>query len=75
MGPCVIYLVWFSWVSFSLLYWILVADHLRVSHLVKDLPAAYYGIQGFITRADYWILCGTKFIFHTWTPLIYQHSF
>jgi hypothetical protein len=34
----VIYLVWFSWVSFSLLYWILVAECLRVT-LVWLVPS------------------------------------
>jgi len=45
----------------------LLPENLVVSYLVKDLPAAYFGIQGFITRADYWILSGAKFIFHTQT--------
>jgi hypothetical protein len=38
MGPCVMYRVWFSWVSFSLLYWILVAERLWVT-LVGLVPS------------------------------------
>jgi uncharacterized membrane protein YhaH (DUF805 family) len=42
-------------------------ENLIVSYFLKDLSTAYYGMQGFITRADYWILSGAKFIFHTQT--------